>query len=380
MKVKKYTADTMNEAMKLVRTELGEEAVILNSKAVYSTKFFGFIKKRQVEVIAAIDELENVKQEEYKSKNNYIENRPKHFDYDKVPPISDINENVDIANSLKEMKSLIQKLELDKQKSNWSTEMVQIEKKLLQFDIPDEMVTEAMGYVLEVSSLDQLNNKNVIKEKVIEHFNALTVKLEFSGKKLQKKYISLVGPTGVGKTTTLAKLAAHVSLKEGKKIGFITTDTYRIAAIDQLKTYANILDAPLEVCYNAEDFIKAKKRLENVDLIFIDTAGRNYLDAKYVQDLKNIINFNDDVETYLVLSLTSKLTDMKKIANQFSHVNFEQFIFTKLDETSSSGAMFAMMKEFNKGVAFITTGQGVPEDIQPMSQSKVMNLIEEGLK
>ena len=382
MKVKKYTADTMNEAMKIVRTELGEDAVILNSKAVYSTKFFGFIKKRQVEVIAAIDEIENVEQKV--NKRNYInvEERleKKEFTTSSLKPTnSETVENVDIVNSLKEMKSLIQKLELDKQKNNWTTEMIEMEKVLLNAEIPNNLVSKALNYVLDFTPTDQLNNPTIMKEKVIELFQKTMVNIE-DKEKLQKKYVSLVGPTGVGKTTTLAKLAAHASLQQGKTIGFITTDTYRIAAIEQLKTYANILDAPLEVCYNAEDFKNAKENLKHIDIIFIDTAGRNYLELKYVQDLQSIINFNEEVETYLVLSLTSKLTDMRKIANQFSQVKFDQFIFTKLDETSSYGSILAMIEEFQKGIAFVTNGQSVPEDIQPMTQRQILKYIEEGLK
>ena len=383
MKVKKFTADTMNDAMKLVRSELGENAVILNSKAVYSTKFFGFFKKRQVEVIAAVDEVENVDQLII-TKNEAVNNvRLNNVDLSNEKEastfITETNENVEIANSIKEMKALIQKLELDKQKSNWSFQMIEIEKQLLTAEIPNEMVTNALGYVLESIPQNQLNESKMIKEKLFEHFQQKLDKVE-NKEKLQKKYVSLVGPTGVGKTTTLAKLAAHASLKEGKSIGFITTDTYRIAAIEQLKTYANILDAPVEVCYTALDFKTAKEKLKNVDLIFIDTAGRNYLDIKYVQDLQSIINFNEEVETYLVLSLTSKLVDMKRIATQFAHVDFEQFIFTKLDETTSYGSMLAMIDEFQKSVAFITNGQSVPEDIQPMTIKKVLKLIEEGLK
>ncbi|MDX5474519.1 MAG: flagellar biosynthesis protein FlhF [Bacillaceae bacterium] len=382
MKVKKYTADTMNEAMKIVRTELGEDAVILNSKAVYSTKFFGFIKKRQVEVIAAIDEVENI--EQVTEKRNHIQGvaqreKIQQIYQNKQPIINEDIEKVEIVNSLKEMKNLLQKLDLDKQKNNWSPQMLKMEKLLSQMEIPSNLVSNSLKYVLDFTPGEQLNDQKVVKEKVMEYFGNMLESVENMGR-LQKKFVSLVGPTGVGKTTTLAKLAAHASLQQGKTLGFITTDTYRIGAIEQLKTYANILDAPLEVCYNAEDFIHAKEKLKHVDVIFIDTAGRNYLESKYVQDLQSIINFNEEVETYLVLSLTSKLTDMKKIANQFSSVNFDQFIFTKLDETSSCGSIIAMIEALHKGVAFVTNGQSVPEDIQPMTQAKVVKLIEEGLK
>ena len=164
--------------------------------------------------------------------------------------------------------------------------------------------------------------------------------MPFGGVSFTKKYINVVGPTGVGKTTTLAKIAAECILKYKKRVAFITTDTYRIAAIEQLKTYANILNVPLEVCYNLNDFQQATRQFESYDMVFIDTAGRNFRNQKYVEDLRNIIDYNQDMETFLVLSLTAKQIDMEDIYKQFSLISIDKMIFTKADETSTYGAMF----------------------------------------
>ncbi|RKJ07476.1 flagellar biosynthesis protein FlhF, partial [Butyricicoccus sp. 1XD8-22] len=179
-----------------------------------------------------------------------------------------------------------------------------------------------------------------------------------------KKYINVFGPTGVGKTTTIAKMAARSVLEKKKRIGFITTDTYRIAAIEQLKIYANLLQAPIEIVYNAQDYERAVQKMENVDLVFIDTAGRNYKEGKYVSDIKELIDFRDMSESFLVLSLTSKEKDMEIIIEQFNDVPIEKFIFTKIDETNSIGTIFNLMIKYNKGLAYYTDGQEVPEDIQ----------------
>ncbi|HEY4623958.1 MAG TPA: flagellar biosynthesis protein FlhF, partial [Solibacillus sp.] len=198
--------------------------------------------------------------------------------------------------------------------------------------------------------------------------------LPISGLSYEKKYINVLGPTGVGKTTTIAKMAARSVLEKKKKIGFITTDTYRIAAIEQLKTYAALLQAPVEVVYNAEDYAEAIKKLAHLDLIFIDTAGRNYREAKYVNDLKALINFNEQAESYLVLAITAKQKDLESIIEQFKNLKIEKFIFTKLDETNSIGTMFNLMIKYNKGLAYYTNGQEVPEDIEQPSSDSLLEL------
>jgi flagellar biosynthesis protein FlhF len=190
-----------------------------------------------------------------------------------------------------------------------------------------------------------------------------------------KKYINVVGPTGVGKTTTLAKIAAQAVLKYGKKVAFITTDTYRIAAIDQLKTYAKILNVPLEVTYTIDDFVKAKERFSHFDLILIDTAGRNFRNKQYVEDLKSVIGFDEDLETILVLALTSKYSDMLDIFEQFSSIKINKLIFTKVDETSKYGTIVNLILKNKIGVAYLTNGQNVPDDIFEASPESIANTV-----
>ena len=177
---------------------------------------------------------------------------------------------------------------------------------------------------------------------------------------------------GVGKTTTLAKLAAECVLQKKKKVAFITTDTYRIAAIEQLKTYAKILDVPMEVCYTIEDFKEAKKKLSMYDYVFIDTAGRNFLEEKYVSDLEKIIDFNEEMETYLVRAATAKSSDMLAVYEQFSVIPISKLIFTKLDETATRGTLFDVMIKTKKGIAYTTHGQDVPDDIEAATRERIV--------
>ncbi|MET3288510.1 UNVERIFIED_CONTAM: flagellar biosynthesis protein FlhF [Brevibacillus sp. OAP136] len=183
------------------------------------------------------------------------------------------------------------------------------------------------------------------------------------------------GPTGVGKTTTIAKLAADAMLKEKRKVGFITTDTFRIGAVEQLKTYANILNVPIEVVFSAKDLPIAMDRLAHCDLILVDTAGRNYRNNEYVKGITDLLEKETDSENYLILSLTSRYSDMKPIVQNFQDVPIHKVIFTKADETIIFGSILNVTHEFGLKLSYITIGQNVPDDIVTATPEVVANLI-----
>ncbi|WP_379126561.1 flagellar biosynthesis protein FlhF [Paenibacillus sp. sgz500958] len=185
------------------------------------------------------------------------------------------------------------------------------------------------------------------------------------GNGIQKdtRILYIAGPTGVGKTTTIAKLAAEQLYKRGRKVGLITSDTYRISAVDQLRTYASILNVPLEVVQSPGDMQRALTRLEGCDLIIMDTAGRNYRNEILVAELQSLLAKEMLSETYLVLSMTSKSRDMKVITEHFSKYKLNRVIFTKLDETGSYGPLFNLLKDFPLGLSYLSNGQNVPDDL-----------------
>jgi flagellar biosynthesis protein FlhF len=380
MKVKKYKASSMQEAMNQVRAELGDEAVILNSKAIKTSKFFGLVTKKGVEVIAAVDE-EPIKK---KSKNYPVPS----VEPLKEPSISlneqfsfDLSSQKELLDNIQEMKRMMKGLKNSNSRdSELPDYFFDIEESLQKTELPIELVQAASEYLYQEWQKSKNLSKRQMTETLQRYFLQLIEQVDFERNIYKKKYISLVGPTGVGKTTTLAKMAANAVLKHGRSVGFITTDTYRIAAIEQLKTYASILDAPIEVCYNAEDFQEAKGKLSHLDVVFIDTAGRNFLNEEFIRDLQSVIDFKSEMDTFLVLSLTSKINDMKKITDQFWKVGIQQFIFTKKDETASSSSMYAMIQQYNIGAAFITNGQSVPEDLQVANKDLVVTELIEELK
>ncbi|WP_050614794.1 flagellar biosynthesis protein FlhF [Bacillus testis] len=377
MKIKKYQAANMAEAMSLIKGELGEDAVILNSKVTFTGGFLGFFKKRGIEVIAAIDPQET-RMPAGKKKNMKTKTPAQHSLSTEQKPLpgqgrADFSpKQVGQSPVLKEMgelKKMIQQIQFSQGKETLPGDLPQLKRHLEQQDIDHETIEQLMASLME--------GQNASKAEMLQK-----AKLFLMGKLLpepislfQKKYINVVGPTGVGKTTTLAKLAAESALKYRKKVAFITTDTYRIAAIDQLKTYSKILNVPLEVAYNAEDFKKAIERFSHYDAVFIDTAGRNFRNAQYVEDLQDMLSFGDDMETYLVLSLTSKQRDMEDILAQFSSIPISYFIFTKMDETSSYGAMFNMMAKYSINTAFLTNGQNVPDDLVKATPEVIVDVL-----
>lgn len=354
MKIRKIQAPTMPEAMKKVRKELGADAVILNSKNIKTGGFLGFFKREQTEVIAAIDP------EDQKKQGSELEVN--------MPPSKDGDA---IVKEIRQMKELLLKKD---------SHYPPLYQHAYEYLISKEVETDLAGYFVDalLEKYEQTEDTEVLKQRLTNEIYDHLKGLSFGKSTFSKPFVHLVGPTGVGKTTTLAKLAADAILHRQQKVGFITTDTYRIAAVDQLKTYATILNVPLEVAYNADDFKAAREKFADYDLVFVDTAGRNFRDAAYVEELKDLIDFDNDSENFLVLSLTSKLVDMKAVYKEFKDLPVDQLIFTKMDETVHIGSAVNMASSTGKGIAYFTNGQDVPDDRKEASPMYLARLLMEG--
>ncbi|KAB7708068.1 flagellar biosynthesis protein FlhF [Bacillus aerolatus] len=373
MKVKKYTAASMPEAMKKIRAELGEQAVLLQSKTVYTGGFLGLFKKKLIEVVAAVDP------------NSYVVPQPKEpaaavsvsKNSAASQPSHKKNSEEELTKELKELKQLVQqfskadqlsldtypeelKLPLLKMKKQEITDELILELKQVLFDKWKEVKGQVSEEMATVWSRQWLIDKiKPIQEKQPAY---------------PKKFINIIGPTGVGKTTTLAKMAAGSVLEQKFKTAFITTDTYRIAAIDQLKTYADLLKVPVEVAYKSADIKQAIEKFKDYDIVYIDTAGRNYREEQFVKELKAMIPF-ERMKNYLVIALTSKEEDMYEIIDQFATVPVHQLIFTKMDETTSRGSIVNAICRYRKSIAFITNGQNVPDDLIQPDAEKIADII-----
>lgn len=380
MKIKKYIAPNMPEAMKQIRSELGLDAVILNSREIYRGGVLGLFKKKYIEVVAAVDPLNQTPLPKKQAIGTVIENIQ---EVNRSNPLENGKSNDgEIVKELNQLRNMLHQLVENSSKGKESEKLVfpipepfqtpihkllkhGVEKTFINDMLPEvyETYYSRGGHITEVEAITWIRLYFINK---LEEFN------NSGSNHPLNKYIHLIGPTGVGKTTTIAKVAASL-VQSGKRIAFMTTDTYRIGAVEQLKTYADILQVPLEVCYTKDDYLRAIERFANYDHVLIDTAGRNYRDEKYIEELTNLIEFQNGMETFLVFSLTSKEEDLEAIYDQFSHINVDRFIFTKLDETSRFGALINMPLKYKKGIAFITTGQEVPDDIQLGDSAWILN-------
>lgn len=203
--------------------------------------------------------------------------------------------------------------------------------------------------------------------------------IKFAGtlklKKNSPRIIALVGPTGVGKTTTTAKLAAMHALNRGNKVALITMDIFRVGAVEQLKTYSRIMGIPLEVASTPKELEKAVEKHLACDLIVIDTAGRSHKDKEKLDEMKSFLEHKIPIEVYLCLSATTKDIDLEEILHRFSIFKISKVVFTKIDESESLGNMVNLLMKDNLPIAYFTTGQRVPEDIEVATSAKLADLI-----
>jgi len=189
------------------------------------------------------------------------------------------------------------------------------------------------------------------------------------------RIVALLGTTGVGKTTTLAKIAAKFVLEQRTNVALITADTYRISAVEQLKTYSDILELPLEIVYSPAELASAIERHRTKELILIDTAGRSQHNEYQMRELEEFLRVNPRIEKHLVISATTKFTDAKNIMNKFLQVSPDKIIFTKTDETGSLGMIINLLRDSKYALSYITIGQSVPDDIERATADVLTNIL-----
>jgi len=252
--------------------------------------------------------------------------------------------------------------------------------KLLESQLADELADEVVAEVRRELSEEAFGDEDAVRSAVARRLEAMipaaevasTPKRAPDGRPLT---IALVGPTGVGKTTTIAKLAATYKLRHGKRVGLITSDTYRIAAVDQLRTYANIIGLPLEVAMTPGEMKGACARLSQRDVILIDTAGRSPSDGARLEELRKFIDAAEPHETHLVLSSVTGETSMVSAAERFAGAGPDRVIFTKLDEAAGFGVLVNASRKIGMKLSYLTTGQEVPDHLEPGKASRLAALV-----
>ena len=399
MIVKKFEASTETEAVMRAKEDLGAQAVVLNVKTIKQRGIFRLFRRDKVEITAALEEKEFV--QEINEKKPLLENKSK----GKIDLMAD--EKIDIIPSSDEIERKLDNLsEMLKRRMKENTEEKNMPEKSEDNtfnDETDDPRQRAMNN--NIKTLRLVYNKLIDNEVDEKYANSIVNEIESSLKKEsnidsilagvyqkiilklgeadtikigdKRKAVFFMGPTGVGKTTTIAKIASKYKLNEHKKVAFITSDTYRIAAVEQLNTYANILDVPVRVVYTEEDMKNALDEFKDYDLVLVDTTGRSHKNKEQRANLINLYNSVNkeesdwESEVYLVLSVTTKYKDLISISKAYEKLGRYKLLFTKLDETGALGNILNIKLLTGAPLSYTTAGQNVPDDIEIINVQKL---------
>ena len=433
MQVKVFESPDMASGLKMVRKELGSDALILSTRTVRNGKL-GLLGKSIIEITAAVDDSLLTQKDRQKTISSARQNRPfTHQTYlqnkDSLPndvsaPVTttedvtniryrsspsrndlsrtkkegpDNSEDSVIKTELDSLKSMINSLagEISRMKEpRPSPETLSLQNNSQVFDIPSqpndqlstllldndisaETVHTISGFAQESLSIQDMANTETLVSFLQSTISGLlsVAPIGFDGSLSAQKRIALVGPTGVGKTTTLAKIAAKMISEHGLSIAFITIDTYRIAAVEQLKVYGEIMGIPVDVVISPSQLAETLQKHEDKDLVLIDTAGRSPRDAISLEELAEFLKPELNIEKNLVLSAVARETELLDTISQFNSLGIDKTIFTKIDECSKLGVLLNIQIKNPAPLSCITNGQRVPEDLLDIDSDTVSKLI-----
>lgn len=412
MVIKKYIAKTEDAAVELAREELGKDVVIMNVKKNHPRGIAKLFRRESVEVTAAVDEivsgetskespdfsklqeamqgevqpapdskaaLAQAAKEALAEKNQII--LEEETALEDIPTGTESGNNA-IEQKLQDLQQLLEKQiasppkeeeqreekKPDKNKAYLRLIRSQMENNEVEETYIEQILDEIEGSIKKDSSLD--NILSGVYQKIVLKIGRPHL-IDLHAKK--KKYVFFIGPTGVGKTTTIAKIASMMKLSGKVKVALVTSDTYRIAAVEQLKTYANILGVPLNVVYSPEEMTDIMDELKEYDLVLIDTAGRSHNNKEQKEDIHRLLETvpEPEREVFLVMSATTKYRDLVKISQAYSEITKYNLIFTKLDETDAIGNVFNIRMLTGAPLSYMTWGQNVPDDIGKVDAQKM---------
>lgn len=399
MIIKKYTGKTEDDAINAAKKELGNGVVIMNVKTVKPSGIFRIFKTNHIEVTAALEE-EKEKAVAAKKENSTLKTKeePKPIvknEKEQKHPVEEIGQRLDSLQSLLE-KQIQNKVEEertkeDKEEKEETVSQTKEEDKNHRFMkliyntmIENEVSEEYANQIIE--GFEKNFNSNTTIEHLLSSIYQKTI-LKFGQPegiaKVDNKpnVVFFIGPTGVGKTTTIAKIASKFCVEDKAKVALLTTDTYRIAAAEQLRTYANILEVPLQVIYTVDELKKAVADFSSYDYILVDTTGHSHKNEEQKSAMLEFVNGLDESiekEIYLVLSATTKYNDMITIADTYSKMLDFKLIFTKLDETTCYGNLLNIRMRTGAKMSYVTCGQNVPYDIECFNPQQTVRLLLSG--
>ena len=363
MEMKTFRAKTMQQALQSVRRELGQEATVVHTREVPQGLFSRLVWGRQVEVVAMPTpprrhELEELpRAETLPAAHEELDYRSRYR--------ADLGQ--ELASQLNDLRTMVASL-CDQTPSPPGPDLPQALFEafttLIEADV-DEATARELLETLRQEGLDHPSHGSADVHRRLRELVAGFVATSgpLATTPGRRRLVALVGPTGVGKTTTIAKLAANLRLREKKRVGLITVDTYRVAAVEQLRTYADIIDLPMEVVATPREMREAAARLADLDLVLLDTAGRSPRDEVQIQELKSMLGEAQPDEVHLVLSSTASIGSLMPTVSRFREVGATALLFTKLDEATSLGHLVKLFRASGLSASYLTNGQNVPDDI-----------------
>lgn len=405
MIIKKYTGKTEAEATEAAKKELGSGLVIMNVREVKKKGFFAFLSPKQIEITAALEE-EKPQKPQYGSitrttdapaenRNLFVRNSTENIEkkLDSLQTLleesvkqqtgdgEEIGTHRETVSEEKEKKDSEAETP-EKKEEEQNPEQDKFIRLLYNKMLDNEMDEKYVNSILEDASKTKKADlpfdyllANIYQKMVLKFGKSEGITPSADGPRI----VLFIGPTGVGKTTTIAKLAGKYCVEDKKKVALLTADTYRIAAAEQLITYANILEDTFPGhLYPREELQTAVKDYWDCDYIFIDTAGRSHQNADQLEKMKEMVGALKDPGNYhvfLVLSATTKYRDLQRIADCYGKIADYELIFTKLDETEAVGNLLNMKLYTGAPVAYVTCGQNVPDDMEVFNPQKTVKQI-----
>lgn len=365
MQVKRYKANTIHDAVNLVKEELGPEALILSTRKISEGRVPPSYNPQELFEITAMPGGGRKAERSYSSKGGAL------MDERDTGLFGSLKSEL---MSIKEMILLLNGSGRLEEGFRLNPGAIEVYGGLIRSGIAQpyaQLFLEKGGALKENGGI---STKDLYEQVFKEVVKVIEVTDPFSHDR--KQVVSaLIGPTGVGKTTTIAKLAANLSLKQKRSVGLISIDNYRIAAVDQLKTYAGILGIPCFAAFSRAELEFALKRMKEKDVVLIDTAGHGHYDVQRIEALRDLFGSCLTIRSHLVLSVVTNEFEMKRAAKNFGRLKFSSYIFTKTDETQARGVIINQLFRLKMPISFITTGQRVPEDILKATKKGILRLL-----
>ncbi len=416
MNIRKFKGNSIKQAIDLMKKEFGSDAIILETNKIKRGGILNFLNSEEYVITAAVDDDVCPKYNSYTSSNldknskqllrgndvnmYNMEGRMVNNTVEGIKNVAELfqqklqNTNgpkpniiqggnyfdmIKLKDEFDEIKLTLAEIVKQMKYSNMPVlpeNLKSIHAGLVEQGVDEKLAADLVQNVYARLSGEDLLNEKAVEDALLKNITTnIYTRTSFNKTIGKPKVVALVGPTGVGKTTTIAKLAANYKILDGQNVALISVDTYRIGAIEQLKTFAAIADIPIEIIYRASEISKVLRKFKDKDIVFIDTVGRNQKNTKEINELAKLVSAANPDEIHLVVSAVTDRMAVNQIIANYKTLNPNLLILSKLDEVAGMGSILNITQSNSLPISYLTTGQSVPDDIMKAEASHIANLI-----